>query len=219
MPEALARVMAGLDRSSKTPWRSATEATAVVSSDKWSSNRAKTGPSPQRVRCAQRRRIKSLPKAATDPNEEPIIESGVILMKVAAAKAQEYSMGRQEQAAQRKMQPTEPTKPAAEQQPSGGYEWRRCGAMVEIMSLFRCEKSLNTRTCVGPDCCAELVGLLLGAPPFCFGETEMPVRNETSAGETFAPSRALPPRWMTFGKVSPLVCAHAIETDGLGWFL
>jgi hypothetical protein len=72
-----------------------------------------------------------------DPNEEPIIESGVILMKVAAAKAQEYSMGRKEQAAQRKMQPTEPTKPASEQQPSGGYEWRRCGAMVEIMSLFR----------------------------------------------------------------------------------
>ena len=49
----------------------------------------------------------------------------------------------------------------------------------------RCEKSLNTRTCVGPDCCAELVGLLLGAPPFRFGETEMPGRNETSAGETF----------------------------------
>jgi hypothetical protein len=65
----------------------------------------------------------------------------------------------------------------------------------------------------------SFVGLLLGAPPFCFGETEMPGRNETSAGETFAPSRALPPRWMTFGKVSPLVCAHAIETDGLGWFL
>ena len=137
MPEALARVMAGLDRFSKTPWRSATEATAVVSNDKWSSNRAKTGPSPQRVRCAQRRRIKSLPKAAMDPNEESIIESGVILMKVAAAKAQEYSMGRKEQAAQRKMQPTEPTKLASEQQPSGGYEWRRCGAMVEIMSLFR----------------------------------------------------------------------------------
>ena len=68
----------------------------------------------------------------------------------------------------------------------------------------------------------SFVGLLLGAPPFRFGETEMPGRNETSAGETFAPvapSRALPPRWMTFGKVSPLVCAHAIETDSLGWFL
>jgi hypothetical protein len=97
----------------------------------------KDGTKSQRVRCAQRRGIKSLPTAAMDPNEEPIIESGVILMKVAAAKAQEYSMGRKEQAAQRKMQPTEPTKPASEQQPSGGYEWRRCGAMVEIMSLFR----------------------------------------------------------------------------------
>jgi hypothetical protein len=31
----------------------------------------------------------------------------------------------------------------------------------------------------------SFVGLLLGAPPFRFGETEMPGRNETSAGETF----------------------------------
>jgi len=36
----------------------------------------------------------------------------------------------------------------------------------------------------------SFVGLLLGAPPFRFGETEMPGRNEASAG---APSRALPP--------------------------
>jgi hypothetical protein len=93
--------------------------------------------SPAGKMCSTKSRIKSLPIAAMDPNEEPIIESGVILMKVAAAKAQEYSMGRKEQAAQRKMQSTEPTKPASEQQPSGGYEWRRCGAMVEIMSLFR----------------------------------------------------------------------------------
>ena len=31
-----------------------------------------------------------------------------------------------------------------------------------------------------------LTGVLLEAPPFRFGETEMPGRNETSAGENFA---------------------------------
>ena len=70
----------------------------------------------------------------------------------------------------------------------------------------------------------SFVGLLLGAPPFRFGETEMPGRNETSAGETFhrgAQQGPAPPRWMTFGKVSHrwCMCAHAIETDSLGWFL
>jgi hypothetical protein len=76
MPEARARMIAGPDRSSKQQWRSATEATAVVSKDKWSSKRAKTGSSPQRVRCAQRRRIKRLPLASMEQNEEPITESG-----------------------------------------------------------------------------------------------------------------------------------------------
>lgn len=41
-----------------------------------------------------------------------------------------------------------------------------------------------------------LVGLLLEAPPFCFGETEVPGRNEMSAGEMFRrgrPARPCPP--------------------------
>jgi len=63
------------------------------------------------------------------------LRAAPIFMKVAAAKAQEYSMGIKAQAAQWKMQTKEPTEPG--QLPSRGYEWRRCGAIVEIMSLFR----------------------------------------------------------------------------------
>ena len=33
---------------------------------------------------------------------------------------------------------------------------------------------------------SSVLGLFLEVPPFRFGETEMPGRNETSAGETFA---------------------------------
>ncbi len=54
----------------------------------------------------------------------------------------------------------------------------------------------------------SFVGLLLGAPPFRFGETEMPGRNETSAG---APSRALPPPLDDVWQGLPLVCAYAID--------
>ena len=59
----------------------------------------------------------------------------------------------------------------------------------------------------------ELTGVLLAAPPFRFGETEMPGRNETSTGEKFRrgrPAGPCPPHWMTLGRVSPLVCAYAI---------
>ena len=39
----------------------------------------------------------------------------------------------------------------------------------------------------------ELTGVLLEAPPFRFGETEMPGRNETSAGEKFRRGRPAGP--------------------------
>ena len=39
----------------------------------------------------------------------------------------------------------------------------------------------------------ELTGVLLAAPPFRFGETEMPGRNETSTGEKFRRGRPAGP--------------------------
>ena len=61
------------------------------------------------------------------------LRAAPIFNKVATAKAQEYSMGIKEQAAQRK----KADERADRAGPSGGYEWQRCGARVEIMSLFR----------------------------------------------------------------------------------
>ena len=72
----------------------------------------------------------------------------------------------------------------------------------------------NTRACVGPDGCAERAywGALGGAAISfrrdrdAWAERNV-CRRKVSPG---APSRALPPHWMTLGRVSPLVCAYAI---------
>ena len=76
----------------------------------------------QRVRCAQRGRIKRLLLAAMKPNEEPIIESGTHFHEGGRRKGARILDGQKEQAARRKMQPAEPTKPESRQQPCEGYD-------------------------------------------------------------------------------------------------
>ena len=138
-----------------------------------------------------------------------------IFMRVAAAKAQEYSMGRGSKL------PDGRCSRQSQQSRSRGSsllkgmiddDAERSDGGDNVPVSLKCRRT-HERVLALTAVPRELTGVLLEAPPFRFGETEMPGRNETSAGEKFRrgrPAGPCPPHWMTLGRVSPLVCAYAI---------